>query len=82
MISPITRGESQTPLQYILCWVAPTQTVSSKHGTVARAPINPPAGTAAAGIVINSARATCCESLKACWLDWVGRWCLEGQTTS
>ncbi|TPX32938.1 hypothetical protein SeMB42_g07558 [Synchytrium endobioticum] len=41
-----------------------------------------PAGTVAAEIVINSARAICCESLKACWLDWLGWWCLEGQTAS
>ncbi|TPX45053.1 hypothetical protein SeMB42_g04114 [Synchytrium endobioticum] len=51
---------------FMACWVARTQTVSSKHGTIARAPINPPAGTVTAGIVINSAHATCCESLKAC----------------
>ncbi|TPX45730.1 hypothetical protein SeMB42_g03887 [Synchytrium endobioticum] len=52
--------------KFMACRVAPTQTVSSKHGTIAKALINPPARA----------------SLKACWLDWVGRWCLEGQTTS
>ncbi|TPX48611.1 hypothetical protein SeMB42_g02933 [Synchytrium endobioticum] len=62
----------QDPGKLMSCW----------HGTVAKAPMNPPAGTVAAGIVANSERTTCCESLKACWLDWVGRWCLERQTGS